>query len=58
MHQLTYEGGYLGPSLDCAGVCYFLPGLTVGVFAGGGGYVSASWLFWFASIEWRGEKAQ
>jgi len=52
MRRLTIASGYLGPSLDCAGVCYFLPGLTIGVFESGGGYVSAGWLFWYASITW------
>ena len=53
MRRLTFDAGYLGPSLNLAGVFSFLPYLTIGTFAGGGGYVSAGWLFWFASVEWR-----
>ena len=53
----TFDCGYVGPSLMSSGcVADFLPFLTVGLFAGGGGYVSAGWLFWYVSMEWRGAK--
>jgi hypothetical protein len=58
VNRPTFEVGYLGPGLNGAGVLDFLPYSTIGAFAGGGGYVSIGWLFWFVSIEWQGEKAR
>jgi len=52
VNRLIFDFGYLGPSLNCAGVCDLLPYLTIGNWANGSGHLSAGWLFWYASIEW------
>ena len=58
MKWLTFEAGYWGPSLEFTGVIEILPYVTVTGFAGGGGYISAGWIFWYANVEWRIGKAR
>lgn len=44
---------YLGPTpASPYGMCCYLPQLTVGLFDRGG-YVSLTWLFWSAELEWK-----
>ena len=50
--------GYIGPSLEFSGVVYVLPYLTITRWPGGGGYVGVGWIFWYANLEWRSEKAR
>ena len=47
------DAGYWGPGFNLAGVIELLPFLNVTRWPGGGGYLEAGWLFWYATLEWR-----
>lgn len=52
VNRPAFDFGYLGPTLNCAGVVDFLPYVTVMQWSTGGGCIGLGWIFWYVTLEW------